>query len=60
MTIRAGTVTDPGVTVSGSFRVFRGGSWDFYALFCRSSYRFFDTPGKRLSDLGFRLLRTVP
>ena len=55
-----GTVTDPRGPGSGSFRVFRGGGWGFYASLCRSSVRFIDSPGDRSSNLGFRLLRTVP
>ncbi|HUV50981.1 MAG TPA: formylglycine-generating enzyme family protein [Anaerolineae bacterium] len=43
---------------SGSFRVYRGGSWDDNARFCLSAYRDSNTPDVRLSYLGFRLART--
>jgi formylglycine-generating enzyme required for sulfatase activity len=39
---------------SGSYRVFRGGSWFYYAFFCRPGGRL-DAPDRRGSDLGFRL-----
>ena len=52
-----GAVTDPGGPGSGSFRVFRGGSWNDNPWLCRASFRI-DKPGKRFRDLGFRLLRT--
>ena len=40
---------------SGSFRVYRGGSWDSGAGRCRVSFRLYNTPGGRDSYLGFRL-----
>ena len=40
---------------SGSFRVFRGGSWNYDAWNCRVSIRNRFTPGYRDSYLGFRL-----
>ena len=42
----------------GSLRVFRGGGWNCLAIYCRSSGRFSYLPGQRLSNWGFRLLRT--
>ena len=53
-----GTVTDPVGPRTGSGRVGRGGSWYNSARYCRSAYRFGDSPGYRINDLGFRLLRT--
>jgi sulfatase modifying factor 1 len=38
------------------FRVLRGGSWDFDVLFCRSSYRNFNSPKLRYHSVGFRLV----
>jgi len=37
--------------------VLRGGYWDDYIDFCRSSYRMYDVPGYR-SNVGFRVART--
>ena len=54
----AGSVTDPEGPSSGSFRVLRGGSWYYYAGRCRSAFRYYNVPGSRDDDLGFRLLRT--
>ena len=47
--------TDPKGPLSGSYRVRRGGSWDFYASSCRSSLRDNDDPTLRGSHLGLRL-----
>ena len=41
---------------SGSLRVIRGGSWNFNASFCRSSYRYGHSPDLRYDDLGLRLV----
>ena len=40
---------------SGSYRVIRGGSWNYGAGCCRVSFRDGDTPDDRSSDSGFRL-----
>jgi formylglycine-generating enzyme required for sulfatase activity len=53
-----GQVTDPSGSVSGSLRVYRGGSWDSYASGCRSAVRGRLTPGYRFVHLGLRLART--
>ena len=47
--------TNPTGPDSGSHRVFRGGSWYWGAWFCRSSFRYHDSPGYRNFTLGFRL-----
>jgi formylglycine-generating enzyme required for sulfatase activity len=47
--------TNPKGPKSGSSRVRRGGSWSSRARFCRVSYRNVDTPGHRVSAIGFRL-----
>ena len=54
----SGSATDPTGATSGSFRVYRGGSWFLSARFCRSAYRFRHAPGDRFSVLGFRVLRS--
>ncbi len=55
----AGSVTDPQGAVTGSYRVFRGGSWRFdsgTARYCRSANRSGDTPDLRNYIVGFRVL----
>ena len=52
-----GSATDPTGPRSGSNRVFRGGSWSDNARYCRSAYRYRNSPGYRRPYLGFRLLR---
>lgn len=44
----------------GSNRVVRGGGWSFDAPYLRSAYRGGSGPGYRYSDVGLRLVRTVP
>ena len=51
---RAGAVTDPLCHI-GSWRVFRGGSWDNQAAYCRSAYRLSYDPSFRNFNLGFRV-----
>ncbi|MBF0397207.1 MAG: formylglycine-generating enzyme family protein [Desulfobacterales bacterium] len=53
-----GSVTDPPRSVTDpkcSFRVFRGGGWDYGAKNCRSAYRRRSLPEVRDGLLGFRL-----
>jgi formylglycine-generating enzyme required for sulfatase activity len=40
----------------GSRRVVRGGSWDSFAERCRTAGRYYNNPGHRNSNLGFRLV----
>lgn len=47
--------TDPTGPASGSERVSRGGSWRYYARFCRVSYRDNFIPGFPSDGLGLRL-----
>lgn len=47
--------TNPTGPSSGSVRVNRGGSWNFFAFDCRVSYRYCNAPGYRDSYLGLRL-----
>ena len=54
----SGPVTDPGGPESGSDRVARGGSWLNVARAVRSALRYYDSPGSRLINVGFRLVRT--
>ena len=43
-----------------SLRVARGGSWIYFPQFLRSAYRFWDSPGSRVFNIGFRLARMLP
>ena len=54
----SGSVTDPRGPSSGSYRVYRGGSWRNNARCCRSANRSLDVPSLRSSNLGFRLVRS--
>ena len=52
-----GSQTNPTGPVSGSFRVNRGGSWNYYARDCRSSgRRSGNNPSGSYNYLGFRLV----
>ena len=48
--------TNPQGPNSGSYRVFRGGGWFDDVIYNRVSYRNYDVPGRRFSNLGFRLV----
>jgi formylglycine-generating enzyme required for sulfatase activity len=47
--------SDPQGPSSGLFRVYRGGCWGLMPRDCRSSNRYRDSRGFRLSNLGFRV-----
>jgi len=51
--------TDPSGTFTGSYRVSRGGSWDYNAGYVRAANRGSSLPGSRSDDVGFRLARSV-
>ena len=46
---------DPVGAKGGSYRVYRGGAWDYTATYCQSSSRRWSTPSARGSPLGFRV-----
>lgn len=50
-----GSVSDPYMTV-GILRRFRGGSFDFDALSCRSAFRLAGSPGLLNFNIGFRVV----
>lgn len=52
----SGSQTNPTGPSSGSFRVYRGGSWYFNARRCRVSARRGYSPINRDNDLGFRVV----
>jgi len=58
-TFSGGKLTDPTGPVSGSSRIYRGGSWDHVSHFCRSAFRTGHQPTKRFSYLGFRVVCTI-
>ena len=49
---------DPTGPPRGTFRVFRGGSWDEPALYVRAAFRYHYGPSYRNRALGFRLARS--
>jgi formylglycine-generating enzyme required for sulfatase activity len=49
---------DPQGPPSGSYRVFRGGSWLDPGKYCRVTGRNFEFPVSRLHNVGFRVVRT--
>ncbi|MGD0362096.1 MAG: formylglycine-generating enzyme family protein [Bryobacteraceae bacterium] len=50
---------DPPGPATGSYRVFRGGSWLDPAKYCRATARNFEFPVSRLYNVGFRVVRTA-
>jgi formylglycine-generating enzyme required for sulfatase activity len=50
---------DPAGPVTGTYRVFRGGSWNFLTRRARSAHRGRNGAGNRHSNLGFRLVREL-
>ena len=49
------SVTDSTGPSTGSYRVFRGGSWISHAYYCRSARRDYYYPGSRAGNFGFRV-----
>ena len=54
------TAMDPVGAVTGDARVFRGGSWYGRAYSLRAAHRTCGVPAYRSSNLGFRVVRTLP
>jgi formylglycine-generating enzyme required for sulfatase activity len=54
----SGAQVDPTGPASGSDRVLRGGSWNYFAGPCRSAFRGWSTPSLRYIPSGFRLVRS--
>lgn len=50
------SVVDPKGPFSGSYRVLRGGSWNFSEWFCRSADRHYEAPSFKSGYYGFRLV----
>ena len=53
----SGSQTNPKGPSSGSFRVFRGGSWFSSASYCRVAGHLGYAPGYARNHLGLRLVR---
>jgi formylglycine-generating enzyme required for sulfatase activity len=53
-------VINPKGPDSGSFRVYRGGSWVISAFVLRSASRYYLTPSNAYSDMGFRSALSQP
>ncbi|MCY3021627.1 MAG: formylglycine-generating enzyme family protein [Planctomycetota bacterium] len=55
---KSGAAVDPQSSTDGQARVLRGGSWLYYAWYCRSAYRFRFYPGSRYDGyaIGFRVV----
>ena len=51
---------DPTGPASGTVRVRRGGGWNSFPLYARSSYRNYLASGSRCVNLGFRVVREAP
>jgi len=51
------SVENPTGNPTGSYRVYRGGSWGSYPEYVRTSYRSYDDPTAQNSDLGFSFCR---
>jgi len=51
--------SDPRGPASGSYRIFRGGSWYFFAFSARCAYRDFIIPSNPYNFLGFRCVREL-
>jgi formylglycine-generating enzyme required for sulfatase activity len=58
-TYAAGSQTNPRGTTSGTFRVFRGGSWYYGAVSSRVADRNGTDPSAANDALGFRVLRSL-
>jgi len=47
----------PDGTPGRTFRICRGGAWDYQAFYCRSAFRNYDRPEARFACIGFRVVR---
>ena len=54
----ATAVADPQGAAAGSYRVIRGGSWNYYGYYCRAAGRYGSSPTRTSNSIGFRLARS--
>ena len=54
-TYNSSSQQNPTGAITGSDRVYRGGGWSNGAAYCRSAFRYNDTPTYRYSNVGFRV-----
>ncbi len=52
------SVTNPTGPTTGTYRLLRGGGWDFDSRYCRASQRGGFTPDSVIGTVGFRVVRT--
>lgn len=52
-------VDDPQGPVTGHLKVRRGGAWNSFPIWLRSSFRNWNSPGSRCVNLGFRVARDL-
>ena len=52
-------IDDPQGPASGETRVRRGGAWNSFPIWLRSSFRNINTPESRCLNLGFRVAREL-
>lgn len=55
-----GIASNPLGAETGTYRIFRGGCWNYGPDRCRVTYRHHDRPGRGYPYLGFRLVMTPP
>jgi formylglycine-generating enzyme required for sulfatase activity len=56
----SGPDTDPAGPTSGSYRVYRGGCWQYDSNHCRSAYRNDFYPDFYVEEIGFRVVLAPP
>ena len=58
-TYSSAAISNPKGAATGSYRVYRGGSWLHGAYGCRPTYRYLDPPTDRNGYLGFRVCSSL-
>jgi formylglycine-generating enzyme required for sulfatase activity len=47
---------EPVIPMTGTYKMFRGGSWSSFPVFCRAAFRGYRIPSERSNALGFRVV----